>query len=476
MIDLPESFESRMKKLLGREFPEFVEALNTPPGHTIRINPAKIRKSVDLKAVNYCSTGYCLEQRPIFTLDPTFHSGAYYVQESSSMFLEQFIKILQKPNPKVLDLCAAPGGKSTHLSSMLPAGSLLISNEVIHSRARILSENLKKWGHYEVMVTNNDPGDFSRLPGFFDLIVVDAPCSGEGLFRRDPAAVDEWSESNTTLCAARQKRILADVWSSLAVDGILIYSTCTFNPAENEENIRWLSEFAPVEPVALQIPAEWGIETTDAAGFPCYRFYPHKVEGEGFFIAAVRKKGTTETLANSRSRETMSLASKNEQNTINRVLKPNLPLSLVKFEENFLAWPTAWLSELFLLKTNLRIIHAGVKTGEIIRESFLPAHELAVSVLLDKSTFPEVELSLEQAIAFLKREDFQHPFREKGWNLVHYAGQTLGWAKNIGTRFNNSYPKEWRIRMSTTEFTGEKLALESSKFPIQTNPGLKNQG
>jgi len=467
MILLPESFEMRMKSILGSGFPEFSHSLSASIHHSIRINPKKTGKNVDLNPVPTCSTGYYLAQRPIYTLDPLFHAGTYYVQESSSMFLEQFILLSNSKKLKVLDLCAAPGGKSTHLSSLLSDDSLLVSNEVIHPRALVLSENLKKWGNPNVVVTCNDPRDFSRLPGFFDIIVVDAPCSGEGLFRRDPSAMDEWSESNANLCAQRQKRILADVWPSLAEGGMLIFSTCTFNPAENEENIAWLSEFASVEAVRLNIPDEWGILTTEANGIPCYRFYPHKVDGEGYFTAAVRKKESVETKWNTKSKTNLPLAGKAEQILLNGLLQ-NLPLSLIKFEEQFLAFPTALLTELDLLKAALRIVHAGVKVGGIKQASLIPAHELAISTVANKTHFPSVDLSLEQSICFLKREDFQLDFQGKGWNLLTYLGHPLGWAKNIGSRFNNSYPKEWRIRMATNEYSGNRLAEEASKFPLQS--------
>ena len=466
MILLPESFEMRMKMLLGPEFPTFSHSLSSTINHSIRINPKKTEKANRLNPVPTCSTGFYLTQRPIYTLDPLFHAGAYYVQESSSMFLEQFIRHANKKRVTVLDLCAAPGGKSTHLSTLLSDDSLLVSNEVIRSRAQILSENLKKWGNPNVVVTCNDPRDFSRLPGFFDIIVVDAPCSGEGLFRRDSSAIDEWSESNANHCARRQKRILADIWPSLAEGGMLIYSTCTYNPAENEENISWLSEFASVEAVTLQIPEEWGVVTTDAGGYPCYRFYPHRVKGEGFFTAAVRKKEAVAMKWSAKSKSSLSQAGKSEQMLLAGQLQDQ-SLSLLKFEERFLAFPTALLSELDQLKAHLRIVHAGVKVGEIKQDHFIPAHELAVSTIGNRSCFPQIDLSLEQSLSYLKREDFQLNFQDKGWNLLTYRNHPLGWAKNIGNRFNNGYPKEWRIRMSTSEYTGERLAEEAGKFPLK---------
>lgn len=466
MINLPASFEKRMKMILGTEFPEFLDSLSSSVSHSIRINPGKITKAPLLSSVPYCSTGYYSPERPIYTLDPLFHNGSYYVQESSSMFLGQFMMQSNRKNLRVLDLCASPGGKSTHLSSLLTEDSLLISNDVIHSRALILSENLKKWGNPNVIVTCNDPRDFSRMPGYFDVIIVDAPCSGEGLFRKDGAAMEEWSESNADHCSQRQKRILADIWPSLAEGGMLIYSTCTYNPAENEENIAWLSGIAEIQPVTLQFPSSWGITTTDANGFPCYRFYPHKVKGEGFFIAGVIKKGNELVRRPSKGKPALSAASKAEQSILKDFLKKET-LAMLKFESDILAWPSLLLSDLDLVKSSLRIVHAGVKVGEIIRDSFIPSHELAVSVICNISHFPSIDLTLEQAISFLKRDDFHLTFTEKNWNIITYKGQPTGWAKNLGNRFNNGYPKEWRIRMSTTAYTGEKLLEESRKFPLE---------
>jgi len=466
MIQLPEPFEMRMKMILGPEYPAFSHSLSSSVSHSIRINPKKIRKFDNHPSINHCSTGLYLQERPIYTLDPLFHSGAYYVQESSSMFLEQFILLRNKKSIKVLDLCAAPGGKSTHLSSLLSEDSLLVSNEVIHSRGQILSENLKKWGNPNVVVTSNDPKDFSRLPGFFDVIVVDAPCSGEGLFRRDASAMDEWSESNASHCALRQKRILADVWPALAEGGMLIYSTCTYNPEENEENIVWLSNFAQVEAISLHLPEEWGVRTIDAGRIPGYRFYPHKVRGEGFFIAAVQKNETVPGKLNARSKASLAVAGKSEMTVLGDLLQKQ-SLTLLKFEESMLALPASLITAFEQIKSNLRIIHAGVKIGEIVRDNLNPAHELAVSPIYNKSHFPMVQLSLGQALSYLKKEDFQLNFQEKGWNLLTYNGHSIGWAKNIGNRFNNSYPKEWRIRMSTTEFTGTRLLEEATKFPFE---------
>jgi 16S rRNA C967 or C1407 C5-methylase (RsmB/RsmF family)/NOL1/NOP2/fmu family ribosome biogenesis protein len=463
---LPEIFIRRMMSMLDDKFDQFQQSFDNDVATTIRINPAKFRDQPLLKPVNFCTTGFFVPARPIFTIDPFIHSGVYYVQESSSMFLEQAIKqTVTSSDMKVLDLCAAPGGKSTHLASLLAKECLIVSNDVIRARGQILSENLKKWGNSNVIVTNNDPHDFQRLPGFFDLLVIDAPCSGEGLFRRDENAVIQWSPDNTQLCAQRQRRILADVWPTLREGGILIYSTCTFNPAENEENIKWLSEFADIEPVSLDLDDQWGVTLTDAGGFPCYRFYPHIVEGEGFFMAVVRKKGESALPQAKRSKDNLLLASKAEKE-IGRSFLLDERQDILRFEDSLLAFPSVHLTDLLQIKNNLRIIHAGVKIGEMKQKDLIPAHELALSTVLDRGKFPEIDLTLGEAITFLKKDDIMPHSTEKGWNLITYRKIPLGWVKNLGNRFNSAYPKEWRIRMSVAEFRDERLKTEIAKFPL----------
>lgn len=463
---LPEIFVQRMTTMLDNEFDEFKQSFDNDVVTTIRINPAKYAGLPALTPVGHCSTGYVIPQRPLFTIDPFIHAGVYYVQESSSMFLEQAIKqTVKKSDLKVLDLCAAPGGKSTHLASLLSKDSLLVSNDVIRARGQILSENLKKWGKANVIVTNNDPHDFQRLPGFFDLLVIDAPCSGEGLFRRDENAVNEWSPDNAQLCAQRQQRILADIWPTLREGGILIYSTCTFNPTEDEENIKWLNEFADIEPVSLDIDDQWGVTITDAGGFPCYRFYPHKVAGEGFFMAVVRKAGGNGSTQQKKIKDNTLVASKAEKE-IGRALILDESLDILRFEDSLLAFPTIHLTDLLQIKNNLRIIHAGVKIGELKQKDLIPAHELALSTILNRTAFPEIDLTIEEAITFLKRDDISPQSTVKGWNLITYRNIPLGWVKNLGNRFNSAYPKEWRIRMSVTEFRDERLKAEIAKFPL----------
>ena len=293
MIDtFPTAFESRMRYSLGSAWDLFASAHKVSLPVTIRINPEKYKTSQETRAVPWSAYGRYLPERPVFTLDPFFHAGAYYVQEASSMFLEQaFTQIADPKQPlMVLDLCAAPGGKSTPLLSLINQKSLLVADAVIRSRAITLQENIQKWGNSNVVVTNNDPQDFQRLEGLFDMIIIDAPCSGEGLFRKDPRAIKEWSPDQVALCSKRQRRIVADIWPTLKEDGILIYSTCTYNTLENEENLKWLKSSCDVAFLPLQLEDGWGIETIAQDGIVGYRFYPHRVDGEGLFMAVMRKK------------------------------------------------------------------------------------------------------------------------------------------------------------------------------------------
>ena len=261
---------------------------------SVRLNQKKefkIQNSIFniLGQVPWAEHGYYLAERPSFTFDPLFHAGCYYVQEASSMFLEQALKQtvdLSKPI-KVLDLCAAPGGKSTHLLSLISKESLLVSNDVIRSRVNILNDNIVKWGCANVVVTNNDPKDFQKLENYFDVIVVDAPCSGSGLFRRDPDAMDEWSLNNVALCSQRQQRILADVMPSLKARGVLIFSTCSYSEEEDEAIVDWLKKELIINNEELIIDPGWGIIASGGG----YRFWPDKVKGEGFFISCFRKNG-----------------------------------------------------------------------------------------------------------------------------------------------------------------------------------------
>jgi len=290
---LPEEFIKRIRTQKYIDAEALLLALGEPSPASIRLNPSKWNaRPADSELVTWCNKGYYLTNRPSYTLDPLFHSGCYYPQEASSMFIEQVFRQVSDLSGtlRVLDLCAAPGGKSTHISDLIGPENLLVANDAIRSRAAILAESISKWGPGNTLVTQNDPAVFGKLPGYFDIILVDAPCSGEGMFRSE-IAINEWSVSNTRHCSERQKRIVMDIWPALKENGILIYSTCTFNPGENEENIKWLIENQEAECLRLNIVDYKGLTEIDFEGVDGYAFYPYKTRGEGFFISAVRKKG-----------------------------------------------------------------------------------------------------------------------------------------------------------------------------------------
>ncbi|SDL77480.1 16S rRNA C967 or C1407 C5-methylase, RsmB/RsmF family [Catalinimonas alkaloidigena] len=459
-MNLPAAFRERMEQQLGAAFPTFLDSLQQSPPVSLRLNPAKWSAPASPERVPWAAQGFYLPERPVFTLDPLWHAGAYYVQEASSMFLEQVLRqSVSGDQPlKVLDLCGAPGGKSTHLASLLPEGSLLVANEVIRGRARILAENLTKWGGGHHVVTQNDPRDFQELPGFFDVVVIDAPCSGEGLFRRDADAMQEWSEANVHLCADRQKRILADVWPTLRPGGTLIYSTCTWSPDENEANVAWLAEQVDLDPVSVAIDPAWGMEEIPIGPFTGYRFYPHHTRGEGLFMIAVRKAGyAVRSAVAGRSRTSRHKKSnfltvgKKEQAALSTWLHAPEAWTLTQEGEQVHALPTAHLADLERLQEHLRWVTGGIALAEIKGKHLNPMPGLALSTHLQTNVFPHVELDHATALRYLHRDEVTVPDAPRGWVRVTFRGVGLGWLKNLGNRTNNYFPKEWRILMSVDD-------------------------
>lgn len=435
-----------MQQRLGSGCDLFFESLHQSAPVSIRINPQK-QTEPDLPRIAWTEYGFFLPERPIFTLDPLFHAGCYYVQEASSMLLEQAVKQsvdLEKPIV-ALDLCAAPGGKSTHLLSLLNDNSLLVSNEVIKTRAHVLAENIQKWGHENVVVTQNDPEDFQSLPGFFDLIVVDAPCSGEGLFRKDPSAINEWSEQNVALCAQRQQRILANVWPALKEGGMLVYSTCTYNELENEQNLKWLREQHRVEFVKLSLETAWGVEEVQYSGILGYRCYPHRVYGEGFFFSVIRKTEAEESKS-FRLKTSLPLASKKTKEQLQNWLT-NQNQELLQLSDMLVAIPKEFTFEINVLSHQLNTVLRGTALATQKHDKFVPEHALAISRLLEQPNFPSLELSREETLTYLRKDVLIIGDGMKGFGLVTYQHVPLGWVNFLGNRINNLYPSSWRILM-----------------------------
>jgi 16S rRNA C967 or C1407 C5-methylase (RsmB/RsmF family)/NOL1/NOP2/fmu family ribosome biogenesis protein len=451
-VTLPSALLTSLQGLPGFSPEAFVQVHESGEQLTsVRLNPAKTGGQLPsvfsdaAVAVPWTGMGFYLPERPSFTFDPLFHAGLYYVQEASSMFLEQAIKQLtdQSAPMKALDLCAAPGGKSTHIQSLLPAGSLLVSNEVIRARANVLRDNIVKWGAEQVVVTNNDPKDFTTLNGFFDLIVADAPCSGSGLFRRDPDAIGEWSPNNVQLCSQRQQRILADCWPSLKEDGLLIYSTCSYSTEEDELIMDWIAQDLQGENCPLIIQPDWGIvETISQGGNRGYRFWPDKVKGEGFFLACFRKR-SGEDPVRTKVRKAPETATRAENELVGRWMKTE-GRSLIKHQQTVYAWPQDRLTDFTFLLERLRVVYSGVKAGELMRDKLVPDHALAMSGLV-LAQVPRVPLTREEAIRFLQRKEFSLTDAPVGWALACFEEKALGWMNILPGRINNYYPKELRI-------------------------------
>lgn len=408
---------------------------------SVRLNPnKKFHPSFDLiEKIPWSSQGYYLASRPSFTIDPFFHGGAYYVQEASSMFLEHAIKHTcdLSSSLKVLDVCAAPGGKSTLIQSIISADSVLVSNEIIKQRSGILQENLTKWGAANVIVTNNRPSDFSHLEGLFDVIVVDAPCSGSGLFRKDPEAVDEWSLQNVHMCQLRQKEILHDILPCLKENGILIYSTCSYSKEEDESIVQWLTTEQEMQSLPLSPEAAWNIVEVQEGGFG-YRFYPDQLKGEGFFLAAFKK-----TSGQNFSKKLKKQVLFSDIPLIQKWISTNNDLHFIKHKESVIALPDQTNRMLQCLE-GLYIKKAGVLIGELIRNEIIPSPALALSNIMSED-IPFIDVSLEEALQYLRKAEWTPDTSVKGWALIRYKTVSLGWVKVIGNRINNYYPKEWRI-------------------------------
>jgi 16S rRNA C967 or C1407 C5-methylase (RsmB/RsmF family)/NOL1/NOP2/fmu family ribosome biogenesis protein len=448
---LPVKLLESLEGIEGYERESFVEVHSHPVSLTsIRVNPSKTNNGENLdfilgEKVAWSDFGYYIQQRPSFTFDPLFHSGVYYVQEASSMFLEQAIKqtVDLQRSLKVLDLCASPGGKSTHLQSLVSKDSLLVSNEVIKGRSLVLQDNILKWGSSNVVVTNNDPSAFQRLPGYFDVLVVDAPCSGSGLFRRNEEAINEWSINNVQLCSKRQQRILADALPCLKEDGILIYSTCSYSREEDENIADWLVNECSMENIHLSINPDWKIITSDSplthsAG---YRFFPDKVKGEGFFISCFRKKSQT---CKGKYREAKGLLLSNKQvSSLAKWVDTTAPVFIKHFDKIY-AIQKEHLFDVSTLIENLKVIYPGVRIGELMNEKLIPDHALALSLIV-LSEVPFTELSYEQAIKYLQRQDLSLEVEKAGWQMVRYKDYNIGWINALKNRINNYYPKELRI-------------------------------
>jgi 16S rRNA C967 or C1407 C5-methylase (RsmB/RsmF family)/NOL1/NOP2/fmu family ribosome biogenesis protein len=455
--NFPIDFIENLKTAFPQEFEKMLSAIQNEVKTSVRLNPKKTFDVTLLpieKKIDWADNGYFLKTRPSFTNDPLFHAGAYYPQEASSMFLEFVLKSLyannKKEGVKALDLCAAPGGKSGILVDFFADESFILSNEVIGSRAGILHQNMSKWGRANTHVSNNDPKAFSKIKAFFDLVVIDAPCSGEGLFRKDPKAIQEWSLENVNLCSLRQRRILADVLPALKEDGFIIYSTCTFNNSENIDNLKYFCDEFDLESVSLKNIPDYIFKKQsigkDKKTIEGYHFLPHLVEGEGFFIGILKKKNA-ENISHHPSFKN------NKKQHFNKPIKFTLPFdfdnnkyTLEIKNEYVVTYLQSHEEDLFYLKKFLNIIKSGLLLGEIKGKDFIPSQEMALSVDFSEK-YPSFEIDFEQAQAYLRKINFNlnQQDAEKGYYLIKYQNHAIGFIKVIPGRFNNLYPKNARI-------------------------------
>jgi 16S rRNA C967 or C1407 C5-methylase (RsmB/RsmF family)/NOL1/NOP2/fmu family ribosome biogenesis protein len=435
---LPQAFCERIASDLFLGI-DLLNSLETEPPVSVRLNPCKTSSELHINTtVPWCKYGYYLAYRPPYTLDPLFHAGTYYPQEAGSMMLDHILRSLTLPeDPLILDLCGSPGGKSTLLASFLNGRGVLVSNEIVLNRAYILRENMVKWGSANTIVTNNKPSDFSRLPHFFDVMLVDAPCSGEGMFRKDKDARKEWSEASGALCSTRQQNILSDSWDTLRPGGFLIYSTCTFNRIENEDIVKWIMNEFGAEIVQFPLP-ETVIADRDGLGSYCL---PGRSQTEGYYVAVLQKPEDK-----IRSKQIKSLLVRSRDTNKLSPWVSDGPFSFYERKEWIYGLPETFEREMLSVQAALKIMKFGVAIGSSARKGLLPSEELALSPSVRSSSLPAVSVEKHQALSYLKGETFSLDGSD-GWNLIMFNKEPLGWIKKIGHRFNNLYPKEWRIRM-----------------------------
>ena len=473
-MTLPEKFVERVLRDLGEtEGRALCAALDAEPPVSIRLNPAKPRAAdaggarpfggpeADTPVnpavlagadgrVPWCKDGYYLAERPQFTLDSDFHAGAYYVQEAASQFVGYLLQGVETAGKRILDLCAAPGGKTTLYASLAGPDGLVVANEIDRRRAQVLADNVRKWGTGNVAVTTCEARQLGDFEAWFDVVAVDAPCSGEGMFRKDHGARAEWSEGNVKLCAARQDEILREAWRALKPGGTLIYSTCTFNRDEDEGSLERMLAWAGDEVSEtddIDVDAAWGIVCGCVGTFRTFRFYPHKSRGEGFFAAVARKAfdagGRSRT---PKARRTVfAPVDKASSSELRRWVREPDRMCFVAVADTCYAYYVAQAEAVKVLAEALPVIYSGVAMGQLFKGRLRPDPALAFFCGLDRGAAPAAELDEEQALRFLRRQDVDaEPFAE-GIGLVCARGRALGFAKRIGNRVNNMYPNSLRI-------------------------------
>lgn len=456
MPQLPEKFVATLTAELGaEECQALCAALDTPATVAIRLHPDKPSKAADdARPIAWSQGGYYLDERPSFTTDPAFHAGAYYVQEPSSQFVGYLLRpiVERTPRLRLLDLCAAPGGKSTLYSSLVGCDGLVVANEINRQRAAVLADNVRKWGVGNVAVTNNDPAHFAGFEQWFDVVAVDAPCSGEGMFRKTPEARDEWNDGSAAMCAERQLKILQDIWPTLRANGTIIYSTCTFNRTEDEGLLERFSEWVGEEELEaadeVSVGEDWGIVCGRVGVWQTFRFMPHRAEGEGFFAAIARKSSNAGGKSrNPKSRKTIfSAPDKKSVAELERWIKEPQKMKWAAINDTYYGYYASHADDMRVLAESMTVIHSGVCMGQIFKGKLKPEHSLAMFTDLNTSAIPTVEVSREMALDYLRRGDIGVCEQmAEGINLLCFEGLPLGWIKRVGNRSNNLYPNSLRI-------------------------------
>ena len=437
-MKIPQAIIDSIKNIRGFDLETFIQAHeqgNLPI--SIRLNPFKLieKWNVETSDTSFSEYGKYVNNLPNFNIDPLFHAGTYTVQEANSMSLEYVLRntVDLSKDLRILDLCASPSGKNTHIASLITPESIFVSNEVISTRSDILADNMTKLGTMNTIVTSNDPKDFGKLTGFFDVVLIDPPNSSSGLFRKNPDAIKDWSLENVTLFAQKQKQIIADAWACLKDSGILIYTTSSYSFAENEEVMDWVCEkYGATNALATKILDEESL-----------RFYPSE-KGEGFFISALKKNNPEKETYVRTGRPIKNNSRRTQREVFRPWIKDIDNYNWYDVKDEFFLINSEHEYLVNVLQSYLHIRKAGVKMGKIAGKDLIPDHQLALSLYLSEN-INRVEITEEEAMKYLRREDFTLDQAQKGWSLMTFKNFGLGWAKILPNRINNYYPKEFRV-------------------------------
>lgn len=456
-MELPVKFVERMVRELGpAEAEALCQALGSEPSTSVRLNPYKMQSDKwGGESIEWSEYGYKLSSRPSFTLDTAFHAGAYYVQEASSQFAGYILSQVcggadACRGLRVLDMCAAPGGKSTHYASLVGPEGLVVANEINRSRAAVLADNARKWGLGNIVVACNDSSRLSAFEEWFDVVAVDAPCSGEGMFRKSDDACEQWSEANVAMCAERQWEILQNAFAALREGGVLLYSTCTFNRSEDEDIVARLLEESGdelVEAPEVSVGGDWGVVTGRVGVFQTFRFFPHRLTGEGMFMAVAMKAGESGSRRRAPKAKRQAIASvdKKSSEELSRWVENPDQMRFFEAGETIYGCRKEHYAEIEALSGVLAVIYSGVAMGQIFKGKLKPDGALAFYVGLKREQVECRELSEELALQFLRKQDLPAGEFSEGVNMVLCEGLPLGFVKRVGGRVNNMYANSLRI-------------------------------